>query len=62
MKKKVGLIVLAIMTISLILVALFIKLGNGSKTIQEAITPPGSKPISIIQNKNYSKVSINNYY
>lgn len=55
MKKKIVYIVLAIMIVSVFLV---IKFSNGAKTIEEAITTPGSKPISIIHEEKTDKGSI----
>ena len=58
MKKKVGFAVLAIMIVSLFSVFLIIKFGNGAKTIEEAIMPPGSVPVSIIHEEKTDKGSI----
>ena len=58
MKKKVSFIVLAIAIISLILLSLIIKFGNGAKTIEEAVLTPGSIPMSIIHVEKTNKGSI----
>jgi len=55
MKKKIGFIVLSIMIVSVFLV---IKFNNGAKTIEEAMTTPGSKAISIIHEEKTDKGSI----
>lgn len=58
MKKKVGFAVLAIMIVSLFLMFLIIKFGNGAKTIEEAVITPGSTPLSIIHEEKTDKGSI----
>ncbi|HYF84648.1 MAG TPA: hypothetical protein VEB00_16725 [Clostridia bacterium] len=55
MKNKVTFIVLAIIVVSLFLV---VKFSNSAKTIEEAITTPGSKPINIIHEEKTDKGSI----
>ncbi|MBB6218161.1 hypothetical protein HNQ80_004301 [Anaerosolibacter carboniphilus] len=55
MKKKVGLIVLSII---IVLSFLVLKFNEDSKTIEEAITSPGSMPISIIHEEETDKGSI----
>jgi len=58
LKKKVGFAVLAIMIVSLFSVFLIIKFGNGVKTIEEAVMPPGSAPVSIIHEEKTDTGSI----
>lgn len=55
MKKKVGLVILLLVIISLFVV---VKFNSGGKTIEESITTPGSKPISIIHEERTDKGSI----
>lgn len=55
MKKKVILIVLVLMIVPLFLV---IKFNTGAKTIQEAINPFGTNPISIIHEEKNNRGSI----
>ncbi|MBM7868660.1 hypothetical protein JOC70_000129 [Clostridium pascui] len=55
MKKKVIFIVLVLMIVPLFLA---IKFNTGAKTIEEAISPPGTKPISIIHEEKNDKGSI----
>lgn len=55
MKKKVVLIVLVLM---IVLLFLAIKFNTGAKTIQEAINPFGTNPITIIHEEKNNKGSI----
>jgi hypothetical protein len=58
LKKKIGFAVLTIMIVSLFSVFLIVKFGNGAKTIEETLMPPGSAPLSIIHEEKTDKGSI----